>query len=196
MKIDFSKYTYSPIVHLPRDYEVYDFTNGYDEDRILKTPYGIGKYNEKRKNMYKGELYLDQRDIHMGIDIGGPVGTPVYSFYDGSVFMKAYNSFKLDYGYTLITEHIFDGVLLYALYGHLSQKSYDNITPGQSIKSGHIIGWMGDRYENGGWNPHVHFQLSYERPIKCDMPGVVHEKDLLKSLEKYPDPRCVLGPLY
>ncbi len=196
MKINFSNYKFSQIVELPKDYEVYDFTQGYDEFRILKSPFGVGKYNEKRKNMYKGDLYVDQRDIHMGIDIGGPVGTPIHSFYEGSIFMKTYNSLQLDYGYTIITEHCFDGVPLYALYGHLSKKSFDQIQVGQTIQSGQVIAWMGDRSENGGWNPHVHFQLSYERPVKCDMPGVVHERDLVASLEKYPDPRKVLGPLY
>lgn len=194
--IDFSKYQFHPVIKIPKDYEVYDFTQGYDENRPLKTPYGIGKYNEKRKNMYVGELYKDQRDIHMGIDIGAPVGDSVHAFYDGEIFLTGYNGLSLSYGYTLITKHLLGGVDIYALYGHLDNKSIQNKVPGQKIKQGDVIAWIGDRSENGGWNPHLHFQLSYLKPEECHIPGVVHERDLEKSLQIYPDPQCVLGKLY
>ena len=58
------------------------------------------------------------------------------------------------------------------------------------------IGWFGDKSENGGWEPHVHFQLSLERPESCDMPGVVNPEDRDSALMKYPDPRLVLGQIY
>lgn len=194
--INFKNYNFHPVISLPKDYEVYDFTQGYDENRVLKSSYGVGKYNEKRKGMYKGPLYTDQRDIHMGIDIGAPVGTPIHMFYDGEIFLFDYNSLPLDYGYTIITKHTFDNIDLYALHGHLSKKSIQNKTLGQKISKGEIFAWVGEKSENGGWNPHLHLQLSYEKPEKCDMPGVVHERDLKNSLEKYPDPRLILGPLY
>ncbi len=194
--INFKNFKFHSVIDLPKDYEIFDFTQGYDENRNLKFPYGIGKYNEKRKNMYTGPLYVDQRDIHVGIDIGAPIGTPVHAFYDGEIFMVGYNSQPLDYGYTLITKHVLEETDLYVLHGHLNKKSIANKKPGQKFKAGEAIAWLGDRSENGGWNPHLHFQLSYEKPETCDMPGVVHEKNLKESLEKYPDPRLILGPLY
>jgi murein DD-endopeptidase MepM/ murein hydrolase activator NlpD len=194
--INFEKYQFHPVIHLPKDYEVYDFTKGYDENRLLKSPYGIGKYNEKRKNMYSGPLYEDQRDIHVGIDIASPVGTPVHVFYEGEIFLFGYNSLPKDYGYTIITKHIFDGTDLYVLHGHLSKKSVQGKTHGQKISKGETLAWIGDKSENGGWNPHLHFQLCYDKPEKCDLPGVVNEKDIKTSLQKYPDPRLVLGSLY
>lgn len=194
--IDFKKYQFHNVINLPSSYEVYDFSKGYDENRILKHPYGIGKYNEKRLNMYKGPLYVDQRDIHVGIDIGAPVGTPIHMFYDGEIFLFHYNSQPLDYGYTIITRHTLDNIDLYVLHGHLSKKSIEGKFVGQKIKKGEIFAWVGEKFENGGWNPHLHFQLSYEKPAVCDMPGVVHEKDLERALKVYPDPRLILGPLY
>ena len=194
--INFKNHKFHFVIDLPKDYEVYDFTKGYDENRILKFPYGVGKYNEKRKNMYSGPLYEDLRDIHMGIDIGAPVGTPVHAFSDGEIFMVNYNSMPLDYGYTIITKHRLDNTDFYVLHGHLSKKSIDGKKPGQIIKAGEVIAWLGDKSENGGWNPHLHFQISMEKPEVCDMPGVVNEKNLKDSLEKYPDPRLILGPLY
>lgn len=194
--INFTKYSFHPVIHLPKGYDVYDFSQGYDENRFLKIPYGVGKYNEKRINMYKGELYATGRDIHMGIDIGAPVGTPVHAFYEGKVLMTSYNSKELDYGYTIITEHNLDGQNLYVLHGHLSKKSLEQSTPGKGFKSGDILGWIGDKSENGGWNPHLHIQLSYEKPLVCDMPGAVHENDLQEALLKYPNPELILGKLY
>ena len=55
---------------------------------------------------------------------------------------------------------------------------------------------MGDHSENGGWEPHLHFQLSYQEPDTHDMPGVVEPSKRDEALEIYPDPRLVLGALY
>jgi murein DD-endopeptidase MepM/ murein hydrolase activator NlpD len=150
--------------------------------------------------MYTTELFnpADQnaRDIHIGIDIAAPVNTPVHSFYDGEIFLFGYNAAAGDYGHTLILKYLLDGTELYALYGHLSAKSTEGKSIGQKVKSGEIIAWLGAKHENGGWNPHLHFQLSYARPTVCDMPGVVAEKDRAEALRTYPDPRLVLGNLY
>lgn len=194
--INFANYKFHHIVELPLKYEVYDFTKGYDENRILETPYGIGKYNEKRSLMYKGPLYADLRDIHVGVDIGAPLGTPVHAFYEGEIFMVGYNSLPLDYGYTIITKHVLDGEDLYVLHGHLNKKSIEGKVSMQRIFKGEVLGWIGDKTENGGWNPHVHIQLSLVRPTKCDLPGVVSDKNIKEALLIYPDPRLILGPIY
>ncbi|EOD36591.1 hypothetical protein EMIHUDRAFT_226078 [Emiliania huxleyi CCMP1516] len=56
---------------------------------------------------------------------------------------------------------------------------------------------MGDslRRENGGWPPHVHYQLSMRRPRTHDLPGVVSFDDVTRAQDAFPDPRLVLGPL-
>ena len=50
--------------------------------------------------------------------------------------------------------------------------------------------------ENGGWEPHLHFQLSIIEPETHDLPGVVSIQDSAIALKLYPDPRLVLGPIY
>ena len=73
----------------------------------------IGKYNEKRYDLYKGDLFeKNSRFIHMGIDIGAPIGTIVKSFFDGEIFSFKNNNLHLDYGYTIITKHMFEGTNL------------------------------------------------------------------------------------
>lgn len=194
--IDFKQYQFASVIDLPSKYEVYDFTQGYDPHRSMLYEFGIGKYNEVRQGMYTTELFAGNRNIHMGIDIAAPVGTAVKSFYHGEIFMFAYNAAAGDYGHTVIVRYELNGTPLWALYGHLSAESTKNKTIGQKINAGETIAWVGDRHENGGWNPHLHFQLSYQRPEVCDMPGAVSAEQRASALLIYPDPRLVLGPLY
>jgi murein DD-endopeptidase MepM/ murein hydrolase activator NlpD len=196
----------SPIA-LPAEYEVYDFTQGYDANRVLKHPFGIGRYAEKRPTLYKDHALFHTaqasvRDIHMGIDIGAPLGTPVVSFWDGEIFDQKHHPAAGDYGSTIITKHQLTLVgsqetrTLYALHGHLSLASLQAHPLGASLIKGTVLGWVGDRHENGGWNPHLHFQLSWKEPQGCDLPGAVNDAQLEQGLKDYPDPRCILGMLY
>ncbi|MST03986.1 MAG: hypothetical protein EXS49_00225 [Candidatus Pacebacteria bacterium] len=89
---------------------------------------------------------------HNGIDIGSPIGTPVYSAEDGEiVFTANQDSFcrGAGYGKVLVVKH--DNNLT-TLYGHLSQYS---VRVGQKVKKGEVIGYMGKT----GWatGPHLHF---------------------------------------
>jgi len=82
------------------------------------------------------------------------------------------------------------------LYGHLSSNSIVDKEIGQEINQGDIIAWFGVDSENGGWEPHLHFQLSLIEPQTHDLPGVVSLEDRVQALLDYPDPRLVLGSLY
>lgn len=187
---------YHPIVQLPSSYLVFDHSNGPDP-RGSPGAWGVGKYNEKRRGMYTTELFSGQRDIHLGIDIAGPIHTPVFAFDDGEIFLMKNNDRQGDYGPTLVTKHGFDSKVLFALWGHLAKRTLERWLPGDHFRRGDLLAWMGNPEENGGWpDPHVHFQISFVEPTVCDMPGVVAEKDLAKALELYPDPRLVLGALY
>jgi len=190
-------------------------------------PYTVGKYNERRANIYTTDLfhnttntidgYSGERDVHIGVDLGGPLGSTVYAFADGLVHSAGYNSALGDYGYVVVLEHDLSSLVsahatcssssisggepntntkLYALYGHLGKKKVKQMRPGQRVEKGSVIGYLGDVTENGGWPPHVHFQLSIHAPETHDMPGVVSNVDREKSLVDYPDPRLVLGELY
>ena len=188
---------FHPVIFLPSDYEVYDFSNGYDPDRDLSSNFGIGKYAEFRPGMYKGDLFEEeQRCIHMGIDIAAPIDTPIYSFADGEIFCFGINDQPFDYGPTIITKHIVNKRILYALHGHLSSASLRSKKAGQKIAKGEQIATIGTKAENGGWNPHLHFQLSYPQPETYDLPGVVSKNKLEWAKRVFPDPQMVLGSLY
>ena len=194
--LQFKNIKFHEVICLPKDFEIYDFSKGYDESRMRASLFGVGKYNEKRSGMYEQNLFSGQRNIHVEIDIAAPVGTEVFAFADGKIFLFGYNAALGDYGYTLITEHFVEEQKFYALFGHLNQKSIEQKSRGQVFHRGDVLAWLGDKHENGGWNPHLHFQLSLVAPEKPDLPGVVSDRDLEKALQIYPDPRLVLGPLY
>lgn len=194
--LDLQGHVFAPVIRLPEGYEVYDFTSGYDPGRELASPYGVGRYDEKRRGVYTTELFAGQRDIHVGVDLAAPVGEAVHAFFDGTVHRFGNNPAPGDYGYTLITEHQLGGRTVWALHGHLSARSIDGRFEGQRVSRGEVIAWVGDRHENGGWNPHLHFQLSLVRPEVADLPGAVSDADREAALAIYPDPRLVLGPLY
>jgi murein DD-endopeptidase MepM/ murein hydrolase activator NlpD len=199
MDFDFTRFEFSPVIHLPAKFEIYDFSLGYDPERYRSYAYGVGRYNERRPGMYSTEIFHGRgkpRDIHVGIDIAAPVGTPVHAFYSGRILATGINAAKGDYGGTIITEHRLHDHWIWALHGHLSHESTVVRSAGECFTRGDVIAWVGDEAENGGWNPHLHFQLSWLKPERCDMPGAVNENDLAMALETYPDPRLVLGALY
>ena len=196
MHVAQTKSIFSTVIDLPKNSHIFDFSKGFDLLELEQHRWGIGKYNEKRPHGYDTPLFEGKRNIHMGVDLFAPIGTPVKSFFDGKIYLFGYNEQAGDYGYTVVTEHTLDGLTLYALYGHLNKSSIIDKGVGRPIRSGETLGWTGDRHENGGWSPHVHFQLSYHRPDKPDMPGVVSDEQLPFALLKYPDPRLVLGRLY
>ncbi|MCA9000582.1 MAG: peptidoglycan DD-metalloendopeptidase family protein, partial [Planctomycetes bacterium] len=109
---------------------------------------------------------------------------------------QGYNPAEGDYGHVIVAEHTLDGAPIWALYGHLSAHSLTLRNPGDGFPAGAVLGWLGDVGENGGWPPHVHFQLSRVQPEGHDMPGVVDPALEDAMRERYPDPRTVLGPLW
>ena len=185
---------YHPVVHLPEEYEVRDFTTGNYIPSEYE--YDIGRYDELRPGMYSTELFSDGRFLHVGIDIGAPVGTPCMAFDDGEISHFGYNPADGDYGNVIITKHLIGENPIWALYGHLSAESIKDKKIGQKISRGETICWMGDKHENGGWESHLHFQLSVDEPETHDMPGVVNPEERESALKKYPDPRMILGPIY
>jgi peptidoglycan LD-endopeptidase LytH len=199
------------VIRLPNQFEVLDLSGAIDIDPSII--YSVGKYNEERPLMYQKHLFLgddDVRFIHMGIDIGAPMGTPVYNFDDGILISQGYLPDSGDYGYCMVLEYVWRqvkplkgrsyyieaGELYWGLYGHLSASSLQLHSVGDRIPFGNKIAMLGTQHENGGWAPHLHFQLSFTKPKGFDMPGVVSLAERERALDLYPDPRQVLGPLY
>lgn len=196
--LDFTDHKVSPAINIPagEDVYVFDFTTEEGRAKIPQGQYSIGRYDENRKGLYETALFAGTRFIHMGIDIGAPINTEVYSCLDGEIFSATVLPEAGDYGHAIITKHEINGAPLWIIYGHLSSASLGLIQVGQKVTSGEVIGWLGDKSENGGWEPHLHIQLSLEEPISGDIPGVVRPDEREAALVTYPDPRALLGDIY
>tara|TARA_Y100000589_G_scaffold29468_1_gene24627 strand:+ start:1208 stop:1828 length:621 start_codon:yes stop_codon:yes gene_type:complete len=199
---------FHPIVKLPSQYWVFDFTKGVNSEWQCPLEYQIGRYDEHRPGMYTTELFAGERDLHVGLDIGAPVGTEVFCFADGVVFSKGINPEAGSYGPTIITQHELklpvsvgssettDVGKFWVLHGHLSTKSLDMVEVGDTVAQGQVIATIGDERENGGWPPHIHIQISLIEPVDNDLPGVVKLSDRDEALSVYLDPRLIVGQLY
>jgi hypothetical protein len=195
--INFSAHRFYAVVDLAPQYDVLDLTLPADQRPPAEHLFSIGRYDEDRV-IYTQDLFagVERRTVHVGIDIGGPPGTAVSAFAAGTVLHVGYNPAEGDYGHALVTHHVLDGVDLYALCGHLAASVLDLSPSGRVFEAGELLAEFGAESENGGWPPHLHFQLAWERPETHDMPGVVTGAERLDALQRYPDPRLVLGPLY
>lgn len=161
--------------------------------------YGIGGYDELRAVYNRSELFdgvqagEEPRRLHIGIDIWGAAGTPVYAFLGGMVHSFAFNDQYGDYGATLVLLHQLDGLAFYTLYGHISLADIQKLSSGQYISIGQQIARFGMPAENGHWPPHLHFQVILDMELKeGDYPGVCKVSEREKYLQNCPDPDLIL----
>lgn len=177
----------------PNDLEVYIET--YLKKNNAKVAFG--GYNEVR-NLYKqsslfGDGQADKRNIHIGMDLWIKAGTPVLAALDGIVYGFDFNAGKGNYGPTIILRHNLGNHFFYTLYGHLSIESIQNIEIGSFFKKGQQLAILGDSTVNGGYSPHLHFQIIKNIEDNfSDYPGVCNQKDLEYYLENCPDPDLLL----
>ncbi|MBI4085924.1 MAG: peptidoglycan DD-metalloendopeptidase family protein [Candidatus Liptonbacteria bacterium] len=99
--------------------------------------------------------YLYRNKPHNGLDIGIPIGTPVFAADDGAVVAVDNNDRssrqKYQYGKYILIKH--DNNLT-TLYAHLSRQI---VSAGANVKRGDLIGYSGNTgYATG---PHLHFGL-------------------------------------
>jgi len=162
--------------------------------------YGIGGYNEHRTIYSRSKVFdagnssEEPRRLHLGIDIWGKAGTPVFAPLDGSVHSFAFNDQFGDYGATIISLHQLNGELFHILYGHLSMADISDLTVGKHIRAGEVIGHFGPPPENGGWPPHLHIQVIRNMQNNIgDYPGVCRYSEREQYLKNCPDPDLILG---
>jgi murein DD-endopeptidase MepM/ murein hydrolase activator NlpD len=164
--------------------------------------FGIGGYLEQRNVYSQSAIFMEKlayghrmeaRSVHLGVDLWGPVGTPVRAPWGGSVHSLAFNNRPGDYGATIILQHQLDGYTFYTLYGHLSLADL-NIGENHYVSIGETFAHFGAQGENGGWPAHLHFQIIQDLEGKMgDYPGVGEVSKLAHYAENCPDPDLMLN---
>jgi 4-aminobutyrate aminotransferase-like enzyme len=161
---------------------------------------GVGRYNEARflyltPAFATGNAFTaEQRTIHIGLDLFAAAGTPVYAPLAGSLQALSNNAAPFDYGPVIILAHqTSEGTPFFTLYGHLSPESLEGLAIGQTFTPGQKLGTIGRPDVNGGWTPHLHFQIITDLlELGCDFPGVCRasQRDIWTSFS--PNPNLVL----
>lgn len=91
-------------------------------------------------------------ETHTGTDIPAPGGTPIQCAKDGVVTTVRPESYGSSYGNYCIVYH---GNGYATLYAHM--QSTPNVTEGQSVSAGDVIGYVGTTGSSSG--NHLHFEL-------------------------------------
>jgi 4-aminobutyrate aminotransferase-like enzyme/Ser/Thr protein kinase RdoA (MazF antagonist) len=161
----------------------------------------VGRYNEARP-LYRSPLFGsvedpvgERRTIHLGMDLFVEPGSAVRAPLDAVVEVLANNRTPQDYGPLVILRHsTSDQEEFFTLYGHLSTETLRALKVGQRISRGQEFGRVGTSEENGGWPPHLHFQIILDLlNLGADFPGVAYasEREMWTGLS--PDPHFLLG---
>ena len=158
---------------------------GYLETRGI---YARSSYFKKKMNA------LDERNIHLGLDVWVAAGTNVLAAIDGEIHSYKNNLNHGDYGPTLIMKHQVEDFTFYTLYGHLSIESLSGIELGMHFKQGDTIAQLGIAKVNGDYPPHLHFQIIIDiENYSGDYPGVSSINTLEFYKNNCPDPKILLN---
>ncbi|MEQ1607752.1 MAG: peptidoglycan DD-metalloendopeptidase family protein [Hyphomonadaceae bacterium] len=179
---------------------LHDALSGKLDDADIKPGEAIrfGGYGEDR-SLYYQPLFAPEgeepRTVHLGVDIFAPTGADVFTPLSGRVHSSRVNDNPGDYGPTIILEHTpVSGLKFHTLYGHLDRDSLKGLKPGTAFMAGERIGALGTKRENGGWPPHLHFQIILDiGAAKGDYPGVCKRSEQDHWLSICPDPALLLG---
>lgn len=151
-----------------------------------------GRSLYRRSSIFRNDS-IQERNIHIGLDLWTKEGTSVLAPLDGKVHSFKNNVGLGDYGPTIILEHEIENEIFYTLYGHLSLESIENLTVGAIFTKGEQIASLGNSSINGDYAPHVHFQIIRNLgDYWGDYPGVCNTNDLNFYIENCPDPNLLL----
>ncbi|WP_420004893.1 aminotransferase class III-fold pyridoxal phosphate-dependent enzyme [Arenibacterium sp. LLYu02] len=167
-----------------------------DEGRIW-----LGYYHEPRliyaepafrKGPWKAS---DRRTVHLAVDGFAPAGTALHAPLDGEVWVAEDRNGHLDYGGVIILRHRTPaGDPFYTLYGHLDPEAVQRLSPGDRVARGQAFCRLGTAEQNGGWAPHVHFQLALSTEgIEADWPGVGDPDEMYFWRALCPNPAALLN---
>jgi murein DD-endopeptidase MepM/ murein hydrolase activator NlpD len=96
----------------------------------------------------RSDPFTGEPAYHQGIDISTEKGQPIFATADGVVDSAAYSG---DYGNLVVLKHAFG---LATRFGHLSKF---NVSPGQDVRRGDIIGYVGSTGRSTG--SHLHYEI-------------------------------------
>lgn len=113
---------------------------------------------------YRRSPFTGVREMHEGIDIAAPVGTPIGAAADGVV---SFSGPLAGRGNVVLIEH---GHGFTTFYGHTSRNV---VREGQRVRRGDIVAYVGNTGRSTG--PHVHFEVQVNGTAVNPMKYIVEE---------------------
>jgi murein DD-endopeptidase MepM/ murein hydrolase activator NlpD len=135
----------------------YDEINGFiknKEQLLACTPAIQPVSNKDLKRIASGFGYrvdpvYKTTKFHAGLDFAAPIGTPIYATANGTI--ETAGNTGNGYGNHVV---IHNGYGYATLFGHMFKVK---VRPGQKVKRGEIIGWVGSTGKSTG--PHCHYEV-------------------------------------
>jgi murein DD-endopeptidase MepM/ murein hydrolase activator NlpD len=121
-----------------------------------------------RSDPFKGRAAM-----HPGIDLAGPMGTPIYATADGTVGRAEWNSGG--YGNLVEIDH---GHGIQTRYGHLSRYI---VSAGERVKRGQMIAYMGSTGRSTG--SHLHYEVRLDGKAVNPIP-FLQSGEYLQSVQR------------
>lgn len=131
---------------------------------------------------FRSDPFKGTRAMHAGVDIPGPVGTPVYATADGLVGRAQRAG---GYGNLVELEH---GQGIQTRYGHLSSIVAQ---PGTRVKRGDLIGLMGSTGRSTG--SHLHYEVRLDGRAVNPVPFLESADYVLAAQAKSNETQLALG---
>jgi murein DD-endopeptidase MepM/ murein hydrolase activator NlpD len=134
-----------------------------DDHYHFRRPIADGGVNYVARTYPYGGTAGGGLQVHHGVDMENPRGTPIIAAADGVVVYAGDDSSTLFgpqnvyYGNLVVIQHPFtdaDGQPVFSLYGHMQRI---DVQTGQTVKQGDQIGSVGD--SGVAFGPHLHFEV-------------------------------------
>ncbi len=130
----------------------------------------------------RSDPFRTRAAFHAGVDLAGPVGTPIYATADGVVGRSEYSG---AYGNLVEINH---GQGIQTRYAHLSRGI---ARPGQRVRRGDLIGLMGSTGRSTG--SHLHYEVRIDGRAVNPMP-FIQSNETLMALQRRAGATAMGGP--
>jgi murein DD-endopeptidase MepM/ murein hydrolase activator NlpD len=132
----------------------------------------------------RSDPFRGRAAMHAGIDLAGPMGTPIYATADGIVGRSEWNNGG--YGNLVEIDH---GQGIQTRYGHLSQRIAQ---AGQRVHRGDLIGLMGSTGRSTG--SHLHYEVRIDGRAVNPTPFLQSSSTFIALQNRVAQPVAVGGP--
>jgi murein DD-endopeptidase MepM/ murein hydrolase activator NlpD len=121
----------------------------------------------------RSDPFRGRAAMHAGIDLAGPLGTPIYATADGTVNRAEYNNGG--YGNLVELNH---GHGIQTRYGHLTRYL---VSAGQHVSRGQLIAYMGSTGRSTG--SHLHYEVRIDGKAVNPVP-FIQSSDYLLAVQR------------